>query len=1454
LLLSVASGWDYLLGSNSAMRPAASEAAISAESIMPDELRVQVEREYAAPGGTSGLAARVSFDTLPNGMPILHSRPGAAGAVFLDFDGNTAGPTDPYSEDSDSTTFNAAEQASIAECWRQMAIYYAMFDLDVTTIQPDVSTVSTAWGAIGNNVGRGHSGVNVYPNRTNAKSFNDDSNARTRVSGIAHEIGHNFGDRHQSTYDAFGLKTAEYAGATDALHGPLMGVDYAGVIHKWSIGHPGSSPSNLQDDMAKIATKIVQYAPAGYTGDGYAPDDFAGTLAAAMPLTVSGTSQSVVGIIERLSDADAFSFVSSGGSYAMIAGRDRPSGVDLKLAVYDSAGNLLAAEDGDPRAVPLTMVNDQSITMDLPAGTYYAMVESHGNYGDVGQYVLKVDPLPAGWTSQDVGTVGIPGCTTFDAGSGTFTVAGSGTDISSTTDRFQFAYQTLKGDGTIIARVTNIDNTASGAKSGVMIRESLAADSRLAAMMLSYGNGARWMRRTTTGGSLSNTGSGSGTYTPTWLKLQRIGNSYTGYKSSDGTTWTQVGSTQTIAMGETVYVGLATTAANNTKINWATLTNVSITGTLNPGPPLNALPAPDGLTVSSATSSSIDLSFNAVPGATGYLVEQSSDGANFAQAGTVPAGITTYISSSLADAQRYFFRVRAQDAVGVSPASMVVSGQTRAGAVSALSAVPWTTTSLILNWHDASGETGYRVERSSDGSTWTALSTVGANIPSYTATGLAQGTQYWFRVVTLDGSGDAATSSALVAATRWSGLVTGLTFTAVQADQISFTWNEVGGEDSYLVERGTTPTALSTIATLPAGTTSYTDLGRTPLTEYYYRVTPLKQLADTTSYGQFHSAFYAATKATTTLPEPWQSQDIGPVGGPGTAGYASPTFTVIGAGAGISGSSDQFHFLYRTINGDGSILAHNVSQDGNDDVPSRAGVMIRESLAANAKYVAGLNYWGSNGATPRMQSRAATGGSTSTISFPLGVTYKWFRVTRTGDTFTAGGSNDGTAWTSLGSVTIAMGTTVYVGMIVSAGTNTQMSKCTFDNVTVAFTNHAPTDLSLSSSSVLENQPVGTVVGTFSTTDPDLPGDVFTYSLVDTTTYPDNAAFAVVGNQLTTTVGLDYETKNSYSIRVRSTDQGSSWYEKVLTINVTDAPPTAHTWAGGGSNATWTTGANWVAGALDPLDTPVFPAAAPQTTNTNSFPAGTTFGSLTFSGSGYDISGNSIVLSGGITNSIPTGQSNHLALDVQFASATTSVVTDGGTLTLSGGISANGTVTKTGTGTLIISGPQTWGSGSVFQVGGTGEAGAEGQSQSAGSVTVEKVDAGTSLGSASAAGNDSLAGAPGGAINELSPPALAVPPVRADDHDGAKSLGAVSGSALHVLSPHGLQWAAAHDAILAAGYPLGAADRSASTMTLADELGWMYAYENTMARKKKESSDHGNSTEKPLDAVLATYWS
>ena len=108
------------------------------------------------------------------------------------------------------------------------------------------------------------------------------------------------------------------------------------------------------------------------------------------------------------------------------------------------------------------------------------------------------------------------------------------------------------------------------------------------------------------------------------------------------------------------------------------------------------------------------------------------------------------------------------------------------------------------------------------------------------------------------------------------------------------------------------------------------------------------------------------------------------------------------------------------------------------------------------------------------------------------------------------------------------------------------------NVSVSDVNENPTNLNLSNNTVAENSPLNTLIGNFTTTDPDT-GNTFSYSLVTGTGSTDNSLFTIDGNQLKTNAIFDYESKNNYSIWVKTTDQGGLSYEKQLTVNVTNIP-------------------------------------------------------------------------------------------------------------------------------------------------------------------------------------------------------------------------------------------------------------------------------------------------------------
>lgn len=258
---------------------------------------------------------------------------------------------------------------------------------------------------------------------------------------------------------------------------------------------------------------------------------------------------------------------------------------------FYAGGTLLASDASSPYG---------SVWSGVPAGTYSLTARAFDNAGAsttsaaVTVTVTAAPPppppsgLPSPWQTRDIGNVGTAG--TAIASGGTFTIEGAGADVWGSADAFRYVYQPVTGDADIVARVASEEYVHAWVKGGVMIRESLAADSPHAFMLVSPGKGLAFQRRLVTGGLSTHT-SGGGGAAPAWVKLSRRGNTLTAYRSADGTTWATVGS-DSITMPSTVYVGLAVSSHDTAQLATVVLDGVAVQVAAPGPPPPPALPSP----------------------------------------------------------------------------------------------------------------------------------------------------------------------------------------------------------------------------------------------------------------------------------------------------------------------------------------------------------------------------------------------------------------------------------------------------------------------------------------------------------------------------------------------------------------------------------------------------------------------------------------------------------------------------------------------------------------------------------------------------------------------------------------------------------------------------------------------------------------------------------------------
>jgi RHS repeat-associated protein len=497
-------------------------------------------------------------------------------------------------------------------------------------------------------------------------------------------------------------------------------------------------------------------------------------------------------------------------------------------------------------SVTVNSWSSASINVTIPSGaTSGPMLVSvapdmnDSNYID---FTITSQPLPSAWLDRDIGLVGAVGSATYS--SEQFTVSGSGNGVYSTADQIHFVYQPLTGDGTIVARIVSFQG-ATYPQAGVMIRNTLDESSMSA--FTSYEDTTVYFYSRATAGVSASYQTNAGGSLPYWVKLVRSGSSFTSFMALDGINWVQVGTAQTITMGQNVFIGLAVSSDTSGTLTTATFDNVSISTPATPSPVITGL---------SSTTGSI-----------GGQVTISGMGFGVSQSGSV---------------------------VSLSGTPVTINS--------------WSNTSITIT------------------------------VPT--------------------------------------GAVSGPFVVSVAPSMI----------DSNYVD--------FTVTSQP-------------------------------------------------LPSGWLDQDVGAVGLLGSATYSGGVFTLNGSGHGLFTSTDQFHFVYQPLLGDGTIVARVVSQTGASSPP--AGVMIRETLNTGAASA----FVGYRSSFIYFIERSPTGSTPNYQTGPANSLPYWVKLVRSGGTFSAYKSADNITWVQVGTTqTISMAQNVYVGLAVSSDDNTSLSTATLDQTTL----------------------------------------------------------------------------------------------------------------------------------------------------------------------------------------------------------------------------------------------------------------------------------------------------------------------------------------------------------------------------------------------------------------------
>ncbi len=315
-----------------------------------------------------------------NGVVPLESLPGAAGVIYLDFDGEP-GPFTGWSAVTRDAAPSGAGNSQIKEVWQRVAEDFQPFNLNVTTDRRvfDRATETSRQHVIitpTNDASPGSGGVafiGSFDWTGNTVCWSFIRTGKSAAEAISHEVGHTLGLSH----DGRNSPAENYFGghgSGDVAWAPVMGVGYSRNLTQWSRGEYASA-NNTEDDLSIIVNNNNSVD--------YRTDDTGATYTTAKYLDIlNNFSVSNEGIIETRTDVDAWRFQTAGGAVSLtVAPVNAGPNVDLLAEIYTSTNTPVASHNPDTSL-------GATVSTTLGAGDYTLRISGTG----------RGDPLTTGYS------------------------------------------------------------------------------------------------------------------------------------------------------------------------------------------------------------------------------------------------------------------------------------------------------------------------------------------------------------------------------------------------------------------------------------------------------------------------------------------------------------------------------------------------------------------------------------------------------------------------------------------------------------------------------------------------------------------------------------------------------------------------------------------------------------------------------------------------------------------------------------------------------------------------------------------------------------------------------------------------------------------------------------------------------------------------------------------------